>query len=132
MCDQSYMTTKPKEELQQKIERLVREHLEAERKAATAAVERAFASSLMPMKPAAVRVSGVRRAPTDMVSLAERLYVAVRENPGETMTVIAAALGESPRALNRPMFHLKRAGKVRSAGLHQHTRYFPMVLSRSA
>lgn len=126
------MTTKPKAELEQKIERLVREHLEAQRKSVAAAVERAFASSLLPMKPVAARVSGVRRAPTEMASLAEQLYAAVRENPGETMTVIASQLGKEPRALNRPMFLLKRAGKVRSAGLHQHTRYFPMALSRSA
>lgn len=127
------MTTKPKAELEQKIERLVREHLEAQRKSVAAAVERAFASSSrLPMKPVAARVPGVRRAPTEMASLAERLFAAVREKPGETMTVIAAQLGEKPRALNRPMFLLKRAGKVRSAGLHQHTRYFPMALSRSA
>jgi hypothetical protein len=32
------------------------------------------------------------------------------------MAVIAAHLGQTPQALNRPMLHLKRAGKVRSAG----------------
>jgi hypothetical protein len=42
------------------------------------------------------------------------------------MTVLAAHMGEKPRALNRPMLHLKRAGQVRSAGERHLTRYFPM------
>lgn len=67
-----------------------------------------------------------------MSSLAERLYQAVRVHPGETMTVIAEAMGETPRALNRPMFHLKRVGRVRSAGQRGLTRYFPMNAARAA
>ena len=133
MCDQRGMATKTTEELQRKIERLVREHIEAQRLAATAAVERAFATAAAPRRsPTARSAPNVRRAATEMADRVERLYAAVRENPGETMTVISAKLDETPQALNRPMFHLKRAGKVRSAGLHQHTRYFPMALSRSA
>ena len=62
----------------------------------------------------------------------ERLCDAVRANAGETITVIAAHLGETPRALHRPMAHLKRSGRVRSAGQRHLTRYFPMAVSKSA
>jgi len=48
------------------------------------------------------------------------------------MAVIAAAMGETPRALNRPMFHLKREGRVRSTGQRGFTRYFPMNAAKAA
>lgn len=123
------MTTKTIEQLEQQIERLVRDHLAAQRKAATAAVERAFAASTAPKrvdKPSR-STSSPRRQPAEVASLGERLYAAVRAHPGETMAVIAPTLGESARALNRPMWHLKRAGRVRSAGQKHLTRYFPMT-----
>jgi hypothetical protein len=74
----------------------------------------------------------VRRASTEVAELAEQLFKAVQACPGETMTVIAARVGEKPRALNRPMLHLTRAGRVRSAGERNLTRYFPMTAARSA
>ena len=40
--------------------------------------------------------------------------------------------GQTPRALNRPMQHLKSAGRVRSAGERGFTRYFPMTSSKAA
>jgi hypothetical protein len=64
--------------------------------------------------------------------LAEQLFEAVQACPGETMTVIAARVGEKPRALQRPMFHLKDAGRVRSVGERNFTRYFPMTAAKSA
>lgn len=67
-----------------------------------------------------------------MAELCERLFEAVRACAGETMTVIAARVGQEPRMLNRPMLHLKRAGRVRSAGERNLTRYFPMAASKSA
>jgi hypothetical protein len=67
-----------------------------------------------------------------LAELAERLWETVRAYPGETMTVIAARVGEKPPALNRPMLHLKNAGRVRSAGERNLTRYFPMPAARSA
>jgi hypothetical protein len=128
--------TKTIQDLPNQIERLVREHLTAQQKAATAAIERAFASVAAPAAPARTlppRVrTGRRRAPAEVARLAERLCEAVRENPGETMTVIASQVGETPRALNRPMSHLKSAGRVRSAGQRHLTRYFPMTASRAA
>lgn len=127
------MTTKTIEHLQDQIEQLVREHLVGQRTAATAAVERAFASVAAPVSArAARRTQGRRRPPTEVAGLAEQLYAAVRANPGELMTVIAAQVGQPARALNRPMLHLKRAGRVRSAGERGFTRYFPMTSSKSA
>lgn len=129
------MTKKTIEHLEQQIEQLVREHLAAQRAAATAAVERAFSSATAaPAKVSAPRQRawGRRRPPTEVAGLAERLYEAVRANAGETMTIIAAHVGETPRALHRPMMNLKRAGRVRSAGQRNFARYFPMATLKSA
>lgn len=122
------MTTNSTLELQVQIERLVREHLAAQHRAAAAAVERAFAGAGAASKVASARTpSGTRRAVTEVSALAERLYEAVRAHPGETISVIAASVGQMPRALHRPMLHLKRQGRVRSAGQRHGTRYFPMT-----
>jgi hypothetical protein len=120
------MTTNLTEGLQTQIEQLVRQYLAAQQKAALVAVERAFATAA-PVRARPVRSPpGRRRRTTELAQLAERLCDAVRGCPGETMTVLAARVGEQPRALNRPMLHLKRAGRVRSAGERHLTRYFPM------
>jgi acyl-CoA reductase-like NAD-dependent aldehyde dehydrogenase len=122
------MTTKTIEDLQGRIEQLVREHLAAQRKAAAAAVERAFSAAAAPSRPRSSGRGGWRRRPpTEMAALAERLYEAVRAKPGETMTVIAAHVGQTPLALSRPMALLKKSGRVRSAGQRHLTRYFPMA-----
>ena len=127
------MTTKTIEHLQSEIEELVREHLAAQRSAATAAVERAFASATAPSSTRAPRrATSRRRPPTEVAGLAEQLYAAVRTNPGESMITFARQLGQTPRALNRPMLQLKTSGRVRSAGQRHLTRYFPMTLSKVA
>ena len=125
-CDRRRMT-KTIEHLQSQIEQLVRAHIASQRSAATAAVERAFNSLAAPTSTRPTRRSPERRRPpTEVAGLAEQLYAAVRANPGELMSVIAGQIGQTPRALNRPMLHLKRAGRVRSAGQRSLTRYFPM------
>ena len=124
------MTTKTIEQLQNEIEKLVRAHLATQRLATTAAVERAFASATASRAKAPAPSSrGVsrRRPPTEVAEIAERLFAAVRANPGETMTVIAAEVGETALALSRPMHNLKLSGRVRSAGQRSLTRYFPMT-----
>ena len=126
------MTTKIPETLDAKIERLVREHLAIQQAAARAAVERAFAASTPPRAAARRRATYTRRASSTMSELAEHLFEAVKACPGETMTVIAARVGEKARALHRPMTHLKKAGRVRSAGQRNYTRYFPMAVAKSA
>ena len=59
--------------------------------------------------------------------MCERLYRAVCAHPGETMAVLMEHVGASARELNRPMNQLKDAGRIRSAGSRNHTRYFPMA-----
>ena len=123
------------ESLSEQIEQLVREHIEACRRAAAAAVEHAFASNPTRLRsapsPVRARTPGRRRATTEVVALGERLYEAVRAQPGETMAVLAPELGKTPRELHRPMMVLKRAGRVRAVGQRHQTRYFPAVV-RSA
>jgi hypothetical protein len=125
------MTPKIPETLDAKIEQLVREHLLAQQMAARAAIERGFAMTT-PRPAARRRGTYVRRAPTQVAKLAEQLFEAVEACPGETMRVIAAQVGEKPRALHRPMTQLKDAGRVRSAGERNFTRYFPMKVAKSA
>lgn len=127
------MTSKIPETLDEQIERLVRQHLVAQQVAAKAAIERAFASATTATRAPVRRRANYRRRPsTEVAELAGRLLDAVRACPGETMTVIAARVGLKPRALHRPMTHLKDAGQVRSAGERNFTRYFPMGLAKSA
>jgi phosphoglycerate-specific signal transduction histidine kinase len=127
------MTTKTIEGLQRQVEQLVREHVAAQQRAVMAAVQRAFASEASPKRDPSVRTSKQRRRRTgEMTELQDRLYQAVVANAGETMTTIAAHVGQPPPALNRPMFHLKREGRVRSAGQRHLTRYFPMVAAKSS
>ena len=120
------MTPNLTEVLQTQIERLVREYLAAQQKAAVAAVERAFAPAAPGRARPARSAPRRRRRTSEVAQLAERLCEAVRASPGDAMTVLAARVGEKPRALSRPMLHLKRAGRVRSAGERHLTRYFPM------
>ena len=128
-------TTRSTEQLGIQIERLVEEHLAASHRAAAAAVERAFASARRgrPKRShgAAKGSTASRRPPAEVAALGERLYEAVCANPGEGMKVLAADVGETARDLHRPMALLKRAGRVRSVGQRQFTRYFPMATSTS-
>lgn len=126
------MTTKSPETLEAKVERLVREHLAKQQLAAKAALERAFAGPTTPRTSVRRRTPSRRRAREEVAELAQRLFEAVKACPGETMTVIAPRVGEKPRALERPMKHLKAAGRVRTAGERNFTRYFPMTATRAA
>jgi hypothetical protein len=118
------------EELAERIERLVQEHIAASRGAAQAAVDRAFSAAACPVSaPVARQKRGAgrqRRAPDEIAGLGERLYEAVCAKPGETMSVLREAVGASARDLERPMALLKQSGRVRSVGARNRTRYFPM------
>lgn len=130
-CDLWRMTTRIAETLETKIERLVREYLVAQQLAARAAVERAF-SVVAPAKQTAPQRVAKYRSRSELAQLAERVFEAVCSSPGETMTVIAARVGEAGRVLQQPMMRLKDAGRVRSAGERNFTRYFPMAVAKSA
>jgi len=127
----------PSPTLSEQIEQLVREHIEMTRRAAAEAVERAFASTsavVAAPRSSATRSSrrapGRRRGPDEIAALGERLYAAVIAEPGETMAVLAPAVGETPRDLHRPMAMLKRAGRVRSVGARHQTRYYPTAAGK--
>jgi hypothetical protein len=122
-------TTTP-QDLGERIERLVQDYISATRVAAQAAMDRAFAASIetKAKKPQREpRRASHRRASAELTLLGERLYAAMCKAPGETMTVLAPTVGRSARELHRPMALLKRAGRVRSVGTRQATRYYPMV-----
>jgi hypothetical protein len=116
------------------VERLVREHLAGVEAVASAAVRegirratRTIPSKARPGERAAQRQApSVRRSREVMAKLEERLYQAVCARPGETMTVLARAVGATPRELNRPATLLRVKGLVRSVGQRYATRYFPM------
>jgi hypothetical protein len=128
--------TTSNEELGERIERLVQEHIATTRRAAQEAVERAFGSATHAPARARreVRASAVgkRRTPVEMAALAEQILHAVCANPGETIAVIAAQVGASARELHRPMSLLRREGRVRSVGARSSTRYFPMTNGAAA
>jgi hypothetical protein len=118
------------QELGQRIEQLVQEHIAAIHQAAREALGRAFTSA--PRSPsrvvrerAAASAGRKRRAPAEVSALSERLYRVVCGHPGEGITVLARELGASARELHRPMMLLRRAGRVRSVGQRHNTRYFP-------
>jgi hypothetical protein len=114
------------------VERLVREHLAAVEVAASAAVREGFrrATRAAPKRDGgggSRRRSPSRRRPREeMTKLEERLYQAVCAHPGETMRVLAQAVGSTPQELKGPATLLRRNGRVRSVGQRQYTRYFPL------
>jgi len=124
------------ESLERKIEsavaRVVHEHLAAceaaEETAVRAAFRRASRTSSKPTrsKSKGSRSPSRRRSPEEIAALGERLYEAICRHPGETMAVIAPAVGASPRELRRSSTLLRRAGRVRTVGQRHGMRYFPM------
>jgi predicted Zn-dependent protease len=118
------------QDLGQRIEQLIQEHIATIRASAAEAVERAFGSgSSAPTSPARRKMSAQsrKRAPSEIAVLGERFYEAVCAKPGETMTVLAAEVGASARELHRSVTLLRRAGRVRAVGSRHQTRYFPMT-----
>lgn len=130
------MTTKTvkHDELAADIERLVREYISTIRSSAEAAVERAVGAgsrsgpAKQPVAASATRArAGTRRPSSELEALSERLYEVLCRTPGETMAVLAPLVGAKPRELSRPVFLLKRDGRIRSVGTKHATRYFPMA-----
>ena len=120
-------------DLTEQIDKLVRDHLAKVHAEAAAAVEQAFASTSTRVtkskSPRRMRTPGDRRDPALVAELAEQLHAEVMATPGESMTVYAKQLDASVRELHRPMTALKRAGRLRTTGVRNNTRYFPMPVS---
>ena len=131
------MTTNT-QQLEREIEKLIREHLAACRKAATAAVERAFSAVMNEPAPvkgpakATSKEARPRRSPEELATLTEKLYDAMCATPGEIMAVLAEQLGIPSRSLDLPATRLKHAGRVRTVGKRQNMRYFPMAEDKPA
>ena len=129
--------SKPKnaQDLARQIEDLIADFLEGHRAAASAAVQRAFAGAPSVRRPAAPRKAPTeiapRRSVDEVTALSDRLYAAICAKPGEAMVVLAPGVGATPRALSLPANRLKRAGRIRTVGQRQATRYFPMPKSGS-
>ncbi len=125
--------TNSAQELGQRIEHVIREHIAASLLVAQEAVARGFAtpsrSSRPPSGPAqrTRRNPGKKRPSEDIAALGERFYTAVCARPGETMTILAADVGASARELHRSVTLLRRANRIRSVGTRHLTRYFPMA-----
>lgn len=124
------MTNTNTDDLGQRIEHIVREHIAASRRAAAEAVERAFAAEAPPPRTprrTAPSQGQKRRASAELAALGERFYAAVCAKPGEMMAVLTAEVGASARQLHRSVMLLKRTGRVRAVGHRNQTRYFPMA-----
>jgi hypothetical protein len=124
------MRTSEFEVLSKHIEQVVQEHIAASRRAAEAAVARAFAAASAARRPVAVTTRsepGRRRGTAVLAELSEQLYRAVSAKPGESMAVFATELSATVKELHRPMALLKRDGRVRSVGQRHLTRYYPMA-----
>ena len=129
-------------DLSKQIEDLVRQHVDALRASAAAAVARAFAAVSSPSssarastqtKPVRTRKQAApRRAPEEMVALGERFYAVLCRQPGERMTTLAPQVGVAPRELQVAVARLRRDGRVRVIGKKQQMRYYPMATSPSA
>jgi hypothetical protein len=131
-CDLVGMTTSF-DMLSQRIEEVIQEHLTASRVAAADAVARAFGSMSRESGRSRVRLAAPstggsqRRTAPELAALGQQFYRAVCAKPGETMAVLAAEVGASPRLLNRPVTQLRRLGQVRSVGQRNLTRHFPLA-----
>lgn len=128
-------------DLSKQIEELVRQHVDALRASAAAAVVRAFAATPSPLsarastssRPVRPRKTGAaRRAPDELVALGERFYAVLCQRPGETMTTLAPQVGVAPRVLHVAVARLRRDGRVRVIGKKQQMRYYPLATTSSA
>jgi hypothetical protein len=125
-------------ELETRIEQMVAEHVAAVRKAAQAAVERAFAGAsvaaptVAPSRPRVARAAGKRRTGTELLALGERFFEALTRKPGETMAVLSAEVGASPVDLQRAVARLREANRVRTIGERSQMRYFPLSANASS
>ena len=116
------------ESLAEQIDKLVRDHLVEVQAEAALAVQRAFAATTTTTvtKPrSAKRAPSKRREAKEVAELAERLHARIVADPGESMAVHSRELGVGVRDLHRPMTLLRRAGRLRTTGVRNSTRYYP-------
>ena len=66
-----------------------------------------------------------RRTGEEIAALEKQLLDAVWTTPGEPMSALAPRIGVSPSTLQVPVARLKAAGRLKTVGTRQFTRYFP-------
>lgn len=134
------MRTRTSQEIfEESIERLVREQVAGIRARVETALARGL-GELAAAKPKAPEVKKLRsrsiskrrRTEQEIRNLTERLYQAVCSAPGSTMLQLAPGLGVEPRELAVAAAWLRKQGRVRTVGLIQHTRYFPVATAPKA
>ena len=76
------------------------------------------------------RKSAPAREPAELAALTERLYEAIASHPGETMEVLAPAVGSPAKQLRVSIEHLLTGERVKKAGQRRSMRYFPMDADR--
>ena len=123
-------------DLAKRIEQVICAFLMESRAAAAAAVDKSFGAASKQLKaapnkraklPSGRRAPAARRATTQISDLRERFYQAVVNCPGETMRTLSAQLGEDPIVLYRYAVRLRKQGLIKTVGILQSMRYFPMV-----
>ena len=142
-CESASMTTTTIEQLEKKIDELIRTHIAEVRRTAAAAVERAFASAAVkktavkktadkktpPSRAVAQSEPNGRRDPEVIQELVARLHRAVCANPGSSMPALAKSMGKTTAELEHPVRLLKSTGKIRVVGERHGARYFPVAKS---
>ena len=131
---------KTPQQLAQAIEDLVSSYIDEGSRSAAMAVKRSFSKSVATgarsargrlTNPDKVSEPRKRRSAEELAELCERLYKMICTHPGESMSLFASELDLSVRDLQKPTSKLKAAGRIRSAGERNMTRYFPTVGRRS-
>lgn len=70
--------------------------------------------------------SSPRRSGVEIAALETQFLEAVWATPGEAMSVLAPRVGMLPIKLQVPVARLKTAGRLKTVGSRQFTRYFPI------
>jgi hypothetical protein len=78
--------------------------------------------------PDASTPTGVRRSRADVDAIADKLMQEIWSTPGQSITVIASRMGIPPVELKIPIRRLKDQGKLKTAGVSQFTKYFPIAV----
>lgn len=133
MCDFGSMAKSNTNELANRIESVVTAYLAECRVTAMAAIDASLARP--PRKPhgglsrrvALSRAAAPRRSTEEASELRERLHVAIKAHPGQTMVFLSKIVGEPSVVLHPSGKKLRAEGLVHTAGKLQSMRYFPVV-----
>jgi hypothetical protein len=129
------MNSQIQHQVNQRIQGFVNEITELARKAAYETLSAALTQGVpakspgrdagpgraLPFRPS----KGGKRSPDEIAATADRLLQYIRENPGQRMESIAAAMSSSTRELALPIKRLLRGRHIQVQGQKRATSYFP-------